>query len=457
MAKLVNETISIIVTTYRSNVFYAQKCLDSIAKWKMDHHEVIVVVHDETALMKAYLESMKSKNVITKLIYSVTNHGHTKGYNLGVTHSTGDVIFNICDDIMIGPSLVDDCAYKLRTDKDLGLIGWHWYNEGTFWNNDKTKIVSYEYRDDGTMAPNDIKNVQNAKWYTGEAFKALDGPKWLCLCNTAFFGIRREVLEKIGNGFDSVYKHYWADDFLNYAVLDLKLNISHFEAKFRNPKYFYETQYLVEHQPEKYSRPLERQDRLEYDDMFLDSCDLLDGGMTRDELKFLHTVAQTVKDGSVVTNVGTWRGASCIALLDALKGKNITFNFIDCFDLPEISKMSNQPPVTIDEFSKYIAPYVDSCHDVNIIKGNTLEMSDFPQSDFFFIDAGHTKVCIENDIKLAKRAIKPDGIITLHDYGQPAWPDVKPAIDAAFETVYNHHTVAVCYDMVDVKREQFKW
>jgi len=446
------DTISLIVTTYGTDTLYTQACLESIRRWKMPHHELIVVVHDESPLLRAYLDACASDGLIDRLLYAVTAHGHIRGFNLALQFAHGDVVFNICNDIQIGPSLVDECAHALRADLQLGLIGWHWYNEGTFWNGDK--IVDYQLRDEHKplLTKVDESNIRSAAWFTGRAFEGLGGPKWLCLCNTAFFGVRREVLDRIGGGFSARYEHYWADDFLNYAVLDQGLNVSHFEKKFRGPRFFHETQY--DH--------TDVEDRRRHDDTVtleassLTSAGLLGGGMTAEELQHLYLLARAIPDGSTVTNVGVWRGSSAIVLLDALRDKRIRFYFLDCFDLPDISAMSAQPPVSRAEFGKYVEPFVAPRHNVNVIRANTLNMDRFPPSDFVFVDAGHTAECVANDARLASKCLSSDGIALFHDYGTSSWPDVQPQVDAVFKVTEVHHSLGIVRRMI-IERHAYEW
>lgn len=450
--QLTPRPISIIVTTHGTDTLYTQACLESIGRWKNTHHELIVVTHDESPLLRAYLDACAADGLIDKLIFAVPGHGHTRSFNLGVRYATADVIFHIANDILIGPSLVDDCAHKLRHNPQLGLIGWHWYNEGTFWRGDK--IVEYKLRDENNplIPPQDQENIRNAPWFTGKAFKGLGDPQWLCLCNTGFFGIRRDVLEEIGGGFGKEYPHYWADDFLNYAVLDQGLDIHHFEKKFRDRAFFHEFQYDNTDVEDRQRHA----DILKHDKAFLDSIRLLGGGMSEEESVFLHLLASAVPDGSTVTNVGLWRGSSAIVLLDVLKSKRIAFYFIDCFDLPGISAMSGQPPVGREEFLKYIEPYVAAHHTVNVQRANTLERDRFPESDFVFLDAGHTKKCVAHDARLVRACLSPRGVAVFHDYGYPDWPDVKPEIDTVFPAVQVYKTMAV-YRSADVEREEYKW
>ena len=260
------------------------------------------------------------------------------------------------------------------------------------------------------------------------------------------------MLETIGGGFGPQYRHYWADDFLCYAVLDQGLDVLHFDRRFRDRRYFLEFQYDNTDVEDR----RRHEDSVRYNGAFLDSVRLINGGMIEEESIFLHLLAKAIPDGATVTNVGVWKGSSAIVLLDGLRSKRITFHFLDCFDLPGISAMSNQPPVKQEEFMQNIAPYVGPWHTVNIVRANTLEMERFPKSDFVFIDAGHTKECISHDARLVKECLTPRGVGAFHDFGQPCWPDVKPVLEDAFPGIEAHRTVAV-HRAASVTREVYSW
>jgi GT2 family glycosyltransferase len=432
------DTVSIAVTTFGTQSYYTHRCLESIREWKERRHELIVACHDASPLLEFYLKACAKDGLIDRLIFTPSNFGHTMGVNRCFAEARGHLLFSVANDIELGPVILDDCARRLARDPRLGLIGWHWYNDGTYWDGDR--IVRYQLRDAQRpdLDPANEHNIRTAPWFTGRAFQALAGPKWLCLCNTAFFGIRREVWEAVG-GFSNTYRHYWADDFLNYAVLDQGLNIEAFPPKFRNDSHFHEIQYSnvdVEDRrrhadavaiPQKLDRYLE----------------FLDGGVQANERQLLYQIARSLPDGATMLHVGLWRGAGLILCMAALR--QATFIGIDCFDLPGVAAQSAQPPVGSDEVTEYLQPFLSPGHTVQLIKANTLTMSSFPRADAIFVDAGHTQECVEHDVRLAKAAVKPGGVLIFHDYGQPSWPAVKDTIDAAFapEQLRVHGTLCV--------------
>lgn len=417
---------SIVVTTCFTQSYYTHACLEAIREWKTTRHELLVACHDASLLLEFYLKGCVKDGLIDRLILTPPSFGHTRGVNRGFQEASGDLLFNVANDILLGPAILDDCAGKLAHDPRLGLIGWHWYNDGTFWDGEG-RIARYQLRDEHHphMSPEDERNIRSAAWYTGRTFAALGGPKWLCLCNTAFFGIRRPLWDRIG-GFSDVYAHYWADDFLNYAVLDQGLDFSAFEGKFRDPCYFAEFQY----------QNLDREDRHRHRDWVpipskLERyLDFLGGGLSAGERQLLYQIARATPDGATVLHVGLWRGSALILFLAALHNAHIIG--IDCFDLPGISAYSAQPPVSRDETAKYITAFLTAGHRVELVQANTLTLTSFPAADAIFVDAGHSAECVEHDLRLAAGAVKPGGLIIAHDYGQPSWPAVKQVVDAMF-------------------------
>ena len=446
------EPISIVVTTYGTDTRYTQACLEAIRCWKNGHHELIVVTHDETPLLRAYLEACVAEGLIDRLVYTSPGHGHIRSFNLGVKYATADVVFNICNDLEIGPSLVDDCAHKLRHDPQLGMIGWHWYGEGAYWRDGRIAEFLLKNQDVPNLPPTEEANIRAAPWFTGRAFASLGGAKSLCLCNTSFFGMRRDLLDSLGGGFGPQYPHYWADDFLSYAVLDQGLDVRHFEEKFRRAEFMGEHAYRHLDAPDR----RRHEDALNYGGAFLPAIGLLGGGMAEHESVFLHVLARAIPDGATVTNVGLWRGSSAIVLLDALKSKRINFHFIDAFDLPGVSEMSAQGPVGREECLKYLEPFVGNRHTVRIVRANTLGLDRFPKSDFIFIDAGHTEECITHDARLTRACLTARGVAAFHDYGCPIWPAVKPALDREFPGIECHATVGV-FRANTPPRETYTW
>ncbi len=48
--------------------------------------------------------------------------------------------------------------------------------------------------------------------------------------------------------------------------------------------------------------------------------------------------------------------------------------------------------------------------------------------DLAFVDADHTQPHVGRDLATAARLLAAGGVIAVHDYGNPAWPDVEAAV-----------------------------
>jgi glycosyltransferase involved in cell wall biosynthesis len=430
--------ISIAVTTYAGQSYYTHACLEGIREWKTGRHEVIVASHDSSLLLEYYLKACVKDGLIDRLIFTPSKYGHTKGVNRCFEEARGELLFNIANDIVIGPSIVGTCAHKLESNPKSGIIGWFWYATGNFWNGDQ--LEGWRLRDERNpdLDENKQQRIRGAPWFTGRIFKGLKGPKWIHQCNTAFFGIRRDVWNKVG-GFSDAFHHYWADDFLAYAVLDQGLNVEAFDSCFKRDHHFLEFQRrntdVKDRRRDLDSVPVP--EKLEH---YLAS---IQGGVTPGERQLLYQIARSLPDHTTVLHVGIWRGASLILFMAALKAAR--FIAIDCFDLLGISEFSGQPPVGLDEVTRNVSSFLGEKHRVEFVRANTLNLNSFPSADVIFVDAGHTFECIDHDIRLAKAAVKPGGSLIFHDYGQPRWPDVKRAIDTHFPagSIRTHETLCV--------------
>ncbi|MDQ3776356.1 MAG: hypothetical protein M3461_19365 [Pseudomonadota bacterium] len=143
---LSQDKISIAVTTYGTQSYYTNGCLEAIREWKNGRHELLVACHDASLLLEYYLKACAKDELIDRLIFTPSGYGHTKGVNRCFAEARGNLLFSVANDIELGPAIVDDCVHKLETDTQLGLIGWHWYNDGTFWDGDR--IVRYQLGDE---------------------------------------------------------------------------------------------------------------------------------------------------------------------------------------------------------------------------------------------------------------------------------------------------------------------
>lgn len=154
------------------------------------------------------------------------------------------------------------------------------------------------------------------------------------------------------------------------------------------------------------------------------------GWMSENELLYLESIT---KDKNLVVEFGSWCGRSSIMLLQA---KNLV-----CIDIWDPNIIPDDILVTLDgknpedEFDKNVW---EKFSNVTKIKGdlnnkslcNKIIKKYKGSADVIFIDADHQKESVVNNIVLAKKLLKPNGILCGHDYYNDGhWKDVKIAVD----------------------------
>ena len=63
---------SVVVTTYGGETTHTQHCLGRIRRWKTPRDEVIVVVHDETPMLRQFLELCHKLRIVDRLVLAWT-------------------------------------------------------------------------------------------------------------------------------------------------------------------------------------------------------------------------------------------------------------------------------------------------------------------------------------------------------------------------------------------------
>ncbi len=231
--------LSLVVTTYGGESAHTQRCLGAIRLWKQPHHEVIVVAHDESPTLRAFLELARSLGIVDRIVLAESGHGHVRSVNLGFALTRAEIAFNVCIDMRVGGQLVADCAELLRTAPGAGMVGWHYdwsvECEGSRWRHGK--LESTTRRPDaampgGQLSPEHVANVRRAAWHTGRVLESVGDFRFTC-CNGSFFGIHRALWDRLGGFDERLYPVHFADDFLTYAVLDQGLDVLNVPRRYR--------------------------------------------------------------------------------------------------------------------------------------------------------------------------------------------------------------------------------
>lgn len=173
------------------------------------------------------------------------------------------------------------------------------------------------------------------------------------------------------------------------------------------------------------------------------------GWMSDVELQWLSDQSE---GKSLVIEFGSWYGRSTAALLGAEK--------IICVDHwqgdPKI-KGDWKPP--LEEFSREFSQELADGK-IKIETGNTLDKS-FAESliakyagraDMVFIDACHESEGIKNDIQLARKLLKSDGLLCGHDYS-PGWSALMQVVNEEINPLL---VVGTIWNQVRTSRETMK-
>lgn len=164
-----------------------------------------------------------------------------------------------------------------------------------------------------------------------------------------------------------------------------------------------------------------------------------DGFMSSTELKWL---AENAKNKEVIIEIGSWHGRSTRALADNTEG---TIYAIDHWLGSEVERTTNHASAALNEGDHAFMEFCDNLKD-HILTGRVrpIRMSSKnaarvlkdsgTQADMIFIDAGHTKEEVLEDISLWLPLVKEGGVICGHDYYHNGehWPGVQQAVDEVF-------------------------
>ena len=165
------------------------------------------------------------------------------------------------------------------------------------------------------------------------------------------------------------------------------------------------------------------------------------GGMTRRELNFLYDGVE----GRQVCEIGSMLGMSSFVMAHNCRS-------ITCIDTWGESpydhikdERTRRVNTAIDEQirkSLHDKPYtifLNNMSDVSIgdrVRSFVGASSDVARElqdgefDFLLVDGDHSYMGVLNDLLSYREKVRPQGIIVLHDYGNPEWPGVE---DAAHE------------------------
>ncbi|MBW4683465.1 MAG: glycosyltransferase [Microcoleus vaginatus WJT46-NPBG5] len=129
--------VSIVILAY-NQLFYTQKCLESVQRHTYASYELIVVDNASIDGTDDYLisfrqqwrTSRKENSALSgsycqaiKLIFNSTNLGFAAGNNAGIAIAEGDYIVLLNNDVVVTPNWLEKLLKFTATDQKIGIVG----------------------------------------------------------------------------------------------------------------------------------------------------------------------------------------------------------------------------------------------------------------------------------------------------------------------------------------------
>ncbi len=159
----------------------------------------------------------------------------------------------------------------------------------------------------------------------------------------------------------------------------------------------------------------------------LDRALAIDGWMAPAELAWLARTASISKN---ILEVGSYKGRSTRALCDNTTGR---VTAVDPWQGPYIT---DKERVLFDQAKSWpeFQHNLFGVKNLTTFKGTFSEFGKINKDifDFIFIDGDHRYNAVIHDIELALTMLKPNGVLSGHDYNHADWPGVKKAVNEKF-------------------------
>lgn len=163
-------------------------CLSSFMKHHLNSEylqEVIVVDDGSDARFMSELDSIVSKNSVTKFIKREGNGGFSRAVNDGIRAAVGDAVILVNNDLTFTQEVLSFFDKDFASDPDVGVIG---------------GLLFYP---NGTIQHGGIMRIGNAFTHIGwhktlSGAPYVEGKKFLIGVTGALFGISRSAIERVG-------------------------------------------------------------------------------------------------------------------------------------------------------------------------------------------------------------------------------------------------------------------
>ena len=158
----------------------------------------------------------------------------------------------------------------------------------------------------------------------------------------------------------------------------------------------------------------------------LKEIDKMEGHFGLNEGKLVFKIAKSLKDNSVIVEIGAFKGKSTCFIAEGITSKNCEFYTIDTW-YNDGGMQENRQDVFPD-FLKNTAPYKDKIRPLREFSYKARKT--WPEQkkiDFLWIDGDHSYEGVKKDIQNWIPLVKKNSTICFHDYRDA--PGVKKAVD----------------------------
>lgn len=164
--------------------------------------------------------------------------------------------------------------------------------------------------------------------------------------------------------------------------------------------------------------------------------DQIPGFMDITSLKILEHFATRVPKGGVIVEIGSFAGRSSWTLAKSCD-PSVTVYCVDSWEDTYLDPLREHPYMAARQtnqtydFELFLKNTKD-CPNIVILKGRSTEVPwpNDKQIDYLFIDGWHESPEVDNDIATWLPRLKPDGILSGHDFHVYKYPDVCRAVIA---------------------------
>lgn len=410
-----NLKFSIVIPTYNKCEEALRPCLESLVKFTdLSETEIIVVANGCTDGTETFVKSIAEAHKNIKLVWFSEAIGYTKAGNEGIKASSGEFIVLLNNDTV----LLDQPQNQ-------------WLDI----------LVKPFYEDEKIAITGPMKTFSPS---AGRDFLI-----FFCVM------ISRRALNEIGL-MDEIFAPGYGEDTdwtcraedMGWKIKQVPENSSLYYGHNRmtgNFPIYHEGNVTFKNWPggeellsrnnnilrERYNKSLN-----------IDRALQCDGFMSKEELEWL---AERAKECKTIIEVGSWHGRSSAAIGDNLPDGSVLY-CIDTWNGSKDEQNTHHASAKFMDgdhaFYEFLQNNFELINDGKIIpirmsskNASALLTEKSIKADIIFIDAGHTKDEVIDDIKNWLPLVKEDGTLSGHDYIQVNYMQVKEAVDSMLSPV----------------------